>query len=198
MPRKAMSRTNPSALACLGSEESAQVLTLLLKNHPQLRDEADALALRMITAVEPKCVADDLVFAFEDIEQEDIWDHSGADRYGGYTDPGEAADDLCEERLRPFHEELERLFAMGLAEPALAQVKGMLLGLHQAKATLPPDAEEYPAESGAFSVLEAWVRHTPAEADPQLMAWIAKELPDWAAHLENTKVLLRKPAGKAP
>ena len=64
----------------------------------------------MITAVNPEDVADDLKFAFSSISQEDIWEHSGDDRFGGYNTPDEAAGKLCEE--------------------ALAQIKGMILGLH--------------------------------------------------------------------
>lgn len=197
MGSKTTPRKNLKALEHLGQTESVQVLEHLLKRHPELRQEAEAFALGLITSVEPEAVAEDLAWAFEGLDQEEIWERSGADRYGGYTDPGEAADEICEERMAPFMDELDRLQGMDLGEPALAQVKGMLLGLSRLKGKLPPDAEEYPSESGAHAVLEGWAKWAPPGDDPSLMQWIRQELPEWAAHLERLWGRIRERSRKA-
>jgi len=172
------------ALKRLGQGEQVQLLSQLLEAHPELQAEAEALAQKMITTVDPKAVAEDVAWAFQGFDQEEIWDRSGSDRFGGYTEPVEAAGQICEERFEPYIEELERLMSMAQMEAALAQVKGLLLGLYRLKGELPPDAEDFPSESGAFCVLDTWAKKAPANSDPSLVAWIEKELPDWASHLE--------------
>lgn len=185
MPRKTSPRKSISALKRLKPEEAAQVLSQLVKDHPELRADAEASALDLITAVDPEAVAEEVVWEFEGIDQDDIWERSGHDRFGGYTEPWEAADAICGERLAPFLEELERLLGMGLTQSALDQIKGLLLGLYRIRGHLPPDAEDYPGESGAFVVMEAWVKKGPAGEVQALLAWIKETLPEWACHLEN-------------
>jgi hypothetical protein len=197
MPRKANPRESISALDRIGPAETAQLLPQLLKSHPELQSEAEALALRMITAVDPEGVADALAFAFSSISQEEIWDRSGSDSLGGYTAPDEAAGELCEEALAPFIEGLNHLLTMGLLEPALAQVKGMILGLHGLKGRLPDDAEEYPSDSGIYEVLEAWVQGQSVRADASLLAWVGEVLPDWRAKVEPALEHLRKSTAKS-
>jgi hypothetical protein len=194
MPRKANPRETVSALDRLGPEEAARLLPQLLKGHPELRTEIEALALKLITTVDPEEVADDLEFEFSGIHQEEIWDRSGSDSYGGYTAPDEAAGQLCEEALAPFLKDLSRLLSMGQADPALAQVKGMILGLHNLKGQLPPDAEDYPSDSGLYEVLETWVEGRPVVADKPLLAWVAEVLPDWRQDVAENLEHIRKRA----
>jgi hypothetical protein len=197
MPRKTSQPNPPSALDRLNINESARVWSQMLKRHPELRAEAEVLALEMITKVDPEGVAEDVVYALEGIEEEDIWSRSGSDQLGGYADPGEAAYELCDEALEPFLEKLKRLLTMGLEVPALAQVQGMLLGLHALEGKLPDDAEEYPGDEGVYSVLGTWAEASPAASDRALMAWADKELPDWAEDVRHTLSSKRKTSRKA-
>jgi hypothetical protein len=192
MPRKAKPRESPGALERLTTEETARLLPLLFKRHPELRDEAESLAMMLITMVVPEEVANDLEFAFGGITQEDIWDRSGSDSTGGYTEPGEAADGLCDEALAPFLDALERLLEMGMGVPALAQVKGILLGFHNLKGELPPDAEDYTTECGIYEVLEAWADGRPAKADAALLAWVSEAIPEWLEDIEQNLAAIRK------
>ncbi len=196
MPSKTGSRKSNRALDRLGQDEAAQVLSQLVKNHPELGEDAEALALKVITAVDPESVAEDVVWEFEGLDQDDIWERSGHDRFGAYTEPWDAANEICEERLAPFLEELERLLSMGQMQPALDQVKGLLLGLHRLQGHLPPDAEDYPSESGAYAVLEAWAAKGPAGEDQTLLGWIKDALPEWAGHLERLWGPIRERARK--
>jgi hypothetical protein len=192
MPRKVKSRDVPGALERLTSEETARLLPLLFKRHPELREEAESLAMMLITMVVPEEVADDLEFAFGGITQEDIWDRAGSDSAGRYTEPGEAAAELCEEALAPFLDDLERLLEMGLGAPALEQVKGILLGFHNLKGELPPDAEEYATGSGIYEVLETWAEGRPSKADPPLLAWAGETIPAWLENIEQDLAAIRK------
>lgn len=200
MPTRTPSRKprGSGALKRLGQAEESKLLSLLLKAHPELWAEAETLALELITTVDPESVADKVAWAFEGIDQDRIWERSGPDPYGGYTDPGEAADEICEETFEPFLNELKRLLDMGKIESALAQVKGLLLGLSRLKAELPEDAQEYPAESGAFNVLQAWAKSAPAGSEPALVDWMHQGLPaDWASHMESLWRDLRHRPGKS-
>ena len=197
MPRKVLPPPPSSALERLSNNESARLWSQMLKRHPELRAEAEALALEMIIKVSPEGVAEDVIFALEGIEQEDIWGRSGTDQFGAYVDPGEAAYELCDEALEPFLEELKRLLALGLEAPALAQVEGLLLGLHGLEGKLPDDAEDYPADGGVYGVLGTWAESSPAAVDSALLAWVDKELPDWAEDVKRTLSSQRKPSRKA-
>jgi len=182
MPRRPDPRKSTRALDRLGPDETARLLPQLLGLHPELREEAEALALRMITAVDPEDVAEAMEFAFSGIAQEE----------GGNSGGGA----FCEAALAPFLKGLERLLAMAQAEPALAQAKGMILGLHDLKRQLPPDAEDYCSGRGLREVLEAWVRGRPAAADAPLLAWVGEVLPDWRGDVAPTLARLRQPAGR--
>jgi hypothetical protein len=81
---------------------------------------------------------------------------------------------------------------MGQAEPALVHLKGIILGLHNLKGQLPPDAEDYPSDSGLYEVLETWVQGRPVEADEALLAWVGEALPDWGEKVGPTLEHIRK------
>ena len=187
-----------SALKRLGTAEQIKLLALLLKAHPELEIEAEALALELITAVDPEVVAEEVVWAFQGFDQDEIWDRSGGDRFGGYTEPIDAAGEICEERFEPMMEGLERLIAMGQLKDALAQVKGLLLGLYRLETKLPPEAEDFPSKAGAFCVLEAWAKKAPEELDSAMADWFQCEAPvDWSSDLatlwRGLRVRFRKP-----
>jgi len=200
MPTRTVSRKTeePGALKRLNQTEQAKLLCQLLDAHPGLRAEAEALALLMITEVDPEAVAEEVTWAFQGFDQEEVWSRSGPDPVGGYTEPVEAADEICGERFEPFLDKLERLLSMGQMVSAQAQVKGLLLGLSRLEGHMPEEAEDFPTESGAFQVLEIWIKKAPADSDSILLTWINQELPeDWATHLESLWRGLRSRAGKS-
>lgn len=174
-------RPGSSVLDRLNGLESSVLLRLLLRQHPELAAEAQALAMDLLTRVEAESVAEDLEMAFHSIEQDDIWERSGSTR-DGYVEPWEAAHEICEEVFEPFLEDLKRLLALGQEAAALAQAQGMLLGLHRVTGELPPDAEDYPSETAAYRVLKAWGETHPKAFKDPLLVWMAQALPEWAGH----------------
>jgi len=182
MPRTAKPQAGQSALDHLWPGETALLLPTLLGSHPELRGEAEALALRMITTVDPEAVGEALEFAF-----------SGINQVAFPEPPEEATVAWCEAALAPFLEGLKRLLTMGLAEPALAQAEGMLLGLHDLKMQLPDDAATYCTDRGLHHVLETWAENRPAEADRPLLAWVGAVLPAWRDEVEPALAHLRVP-----
>lgn len=137
--------------------------------------------------------AAEVVQAFEGMRQEDIWDRSGSDRYGGYTDPVDAAFEICDEAFEPFREHLEDVLAAGRMEAALIEVEGLLLGLSRLMEILPAEAEDFPFEDGPDQVLEAWTGKAPEEMDADLFAWMQSGLPArWAMRLASRCRTLRQ------
>ena len=189
MPTRTPSRRAKvsGALKRLGHLEQIKLLSLLLNAHPELQDEAEALAVKIITTVDPETVAAEVVWAFHGFDQKEIWERSSKVRVGGYIDPVRAAGAaICGERFEPLMEELERLISMGQMEAALAQVKGLLNGLYRLQALVPPEVEDFPSRTGALRVLEVWAKKAPEELDQSLADWFRLESPvDWASHLET-------------
>jgi len=188
MPTRTPSRrsTVSGALKRLEQEEQIKLLALLLKAHPELQDEAEALAVKIITTVNPESVAAEVVSAFYGFDLMEIWDRSGKDRSGNKTGPKKAAGEICDEKFEPLMEPLERLISMGQMEAALFQVKGLLNGLYRLEALVPQEAEDFPLKVGALRVLVAWAKKAPEDLDPSLADWFSNEAPvDWASHLET-------------
>ena len=189
MPTRTPSRRTKvsSALNRLAQVEQIQLLSLLLKAHPELQDEAEALAVKIIITVDPEAVAAEVVSAFHGFDVMEIWDRSGKNQVGGYVAPPRATGlKICEERFEPLMEALERLISMGQMEAALSQVKGLLKGLYRIEALVPQEAEDFPLEVGAARVLEAWAKKAPEGLDSSLADWFSCESPtDWASHLET-------------
>ena len=115
--------------------------------------------------------------------------------FSGIDEEGGGDSDFCEAALAPFIRDLDRLMAMGLADPALAQLKGMVLGLHDLKGQLPAEAGTYCTSRGLRDVLAAWVHGRPAAADAAFLAWVGEVLPDWRGDVEPQLGHLRKSAG---
>ena len=66
----------------------------------------------------------------------DIEERNGqaGDRPGrGYVDPGEAADEILDEALGPFLEDLERRARLGMSSAAAELAAGILLGLYRCR-----------------------------------------------------------------
>ena len=186
-PRTPSRRAKVSAaLNRLGQAEQLKLLSLLLKAHPELQDEAEALAVKIITTVDPEAIAAEVVWAFKGFDQQEIRDRSAKDKVGGFVDPRRSAGaKICEERFEPLMGALERLISLGQMEAALVQVKGLLNGLYRLECLVPPEVGDFPSKTGAFRVLEAWAKKAPEDLDQSLTDWFGSESPvDWASDLE--------------
>jgi hypothetical protein len=180
----------------LEQEEQIKLLALLLKAHPELQDEAEALAVKIITTVNPETVAAEVISAFHGFDQKEIWDRSGKDRSGNKTGPMKAAGEICDEKFEPLMEPLERLISMGQMEAALFQVKGLLNGLYRLEALVPQEAEDFPLKVGALRVLVAWAKKAPEDLDPWENA--RSQVPTQRANLAQTQHRLELLLGLSP
>ena len=144
-----------SVLDRLRPEEAQTVLQRLLAAHSELRPEAQQIAKSLLSEVEFECVADEVEDAVRDVDLDDLGSRAGKHSWG-YTEPGEAAWELLEERVSPFTDDLKRQSELGLEAEALEMCKGIVLGLYRIRNEKGDDvlqwASEFPAETAAQAV----------------------------------------------
>jgi len=111
-------------------DEAATVLRLLLKGHPELANEVEALAKSVIGDVSIEDVADDVESALRSLDLDDLHDRAGSHAHG-YVEPTEAAWELVEEDVTPFLDDIKRRAESGQFDSALATCVGVVLGLYR-------------------------------------------------------------------
>lgn len=140
-----------TALDTLDCEEARVVLTRLLRDHPDLRPEAERLAAEMLSTVDPQAVAADLGLSLELLRVEDVYERSGPQRDGRYVDPSEAAWELLETAVEPFLDDVRRRAEHGRLEAAGAVAMGKFLALHSCPDDAPEGWALYPADDFPLS-----------------------------------------------
>jgi len=115
----------------LSDGQARVVLARLLDAHPELADAADRLAVGLLAAVDPGTVADHVVSAFQRQPFTVIAQRAGRQPGGGYVHETDAGWELLEQTLQPWRDELDRLAAAGLDQPARRLVSGVIAGLHR-------------------------------------------------------------------
>jgi hypothetical protein len=138
--------------------EAVVVLKHLLETHPNLAGEADEIAravLRQQNYEDVTAEVEDEVRALD----YDILNARAGSHAWGYVEPAEAAEEIMEETLKPFLDDLKRHLELGLEAEALEICKGLVLGCYRLSEREGGDvlgwAPDAPAEI-AGSALEMW------------------------------------------
>jgi hypothetical protein len=116
-----------SALDALSAAEKAAVLDELLAARPDLRQPAEAYAAQVMT------VADDVEDALQGLGIEELNTRAGYRPGRGYVHPAEAADEVLDEVLQPFLDDLHRRAGLGMRSAAVELAAGILLGLYHCR-----------------------------------------------------------------
>jgi hypothetical protein len=147
-----------SLLDGLKPEESRAILQRLLAAHPDLRAEVERIARSVLGAVSFEDIADAVEDAVRALDLDDL--HGRAGRHSwGYVEPSQAAQDLLEETVDPFLEDMKRLLGRRLPSEALEICKGIVLGLYRVRGR---DADEFMGwvpdfpEEHAVWVVDVW------------------------------------------
>lgn len=139
-------------LAALSFDEKGLVLDALLRLNPDLLAAAEEEAGRLLMAVDPDAVADDVEAALMSHSHEEIGDRAGYHPGQGYVEPTQAAWDILDEAFEEFVADVERLLALGHTEAARATALGVLGGLRRCEdvrsdETVLSWAEDFPGEA---------------------------------------------------
>ena len=146
-----------SALETLSAAEKATVLDELLASRPDLREPAEAYAAQLMKGAERSAVADEVESALHYLDIDELNTRAGHRPGFGYVDPAEAADEILDEALQSFLDDLQRRADLGMRSAAAELAAGILLGLYNCRdgnsETLLEYSPDYAAEraSGVVS-----------------------------------------------
>ena len=166
------------ALDTLSAAEKAAVLDELLTARPDLREPAEAYAVGLMKNAGRSAVADDVESALRWLDIEELNTRAGYRPGFGYVDPSEAADEILDEALQPFLDDLQRRAGLGMASAATEVAAGILLGLYSCRngdsETLLEYAPDYAAERASAVVSDC------AKLGIELPAELLDLMPEWS------------------
>jgi hypothetical protein len=152
----------PRTLERLKPDEAAAVLRHLLEVHPDLASEAEEMARSLLHQVEYEDVAAEIEDEIRALDYEVLNARAGSHQWG-YVEPSEAAEEILEETVEPFLEDMKRHLELGLEAQALEICKGLVLGCYRLSEREGGDvlgwAPDFPGEA-AGNALEVWYTGT--------------------------------------
>lgn len=122
-----------TAVNALTATEKAELLDALLTARPDLRGQAEELATRRLSTVDPIGVADGVASALLFVEIDELNDRAGHQPGIGYVHPVDAAAEILDELLQPFLDDLQRHARLGMTAAATETAVGILHGLHRCR-----------------------------------------------------------------
>src|SRR5262249_44796921 len=100
---------------------------------PDLREPAEACAVQVMTSADRVAVADDVESALQGRDIEELNTRAGHRPGRGYVHPAEAADEILDEALQPFLDDVHRRAGLGMRSAAAEVAAGILLGLYNCR-----------------------------------------------------------------
>lgn len=178
-------RRTADVLDKMSPGEQTEILRTLLERHPELRGEAEAEAVEMMSTPSEEDVAEDVFDAISSLSIEALNGRAGKQPFG-YIEPGEAAWEILEEAMEGFVADMKRRAELGLAEAATVTCCGIVLGLHRAEHAGSKEllewAPDFPSEAACNAVAEL-MRSFPAKARESvrahLLAMLEANAPNW-------------------
>ena len=122
-------RARTPALKAMTAAEKGELLDALLTDQPALRDRVEVLAAARMSAGNRGAVAEEVESALRSLDIDELNDRAGYRRGFGYVEPGEAANELLDEALQPFLDDLARRGGLGMTTAAAECAVGILDGL---------------------------------------------------------------------
>jgi hypothetical protein len=176
----------PVDLGALSGDEARLVLFALLERHPALLDDATAVALEVVSSLDPGSVADEVVSAVGRLTLEAL--RAGRQRSGGYVEATEAALELLESVIEPFQRAIPRLVRLGSEEAALRHCRGIVLGLYRLQAcdneVIECAPEDTLAEFAGWTIDHHWGENVPSKSVVD-ETFVRNYLPEWEWLLDN-------------
>ncbi len=137
------------ALDALSAAEKAAVLDELLTARPDLREPAEAYAAQLMKDAGRSAVADDVESVLKWLDINELNTRAGHRPGFGYVDPAEATDEILDEALQPFLDDLRRRASLGMGSAATEVAAGILLGLYNCREGSPETLLEYAPDYAA-------------------------------------------------
>lgn len=175
-------RARKPALEAMTAAEKGELLDALLADQPALRAGVEALAAARMSAGDRGAVAEEVEFALRGLDIDQLNGRAGYRRGVGYVDPGEAADELLDEVLQPFLDDLARRGRLGMTTAAEGCAVSILDGLYRCRDGGSESLLEYSPDYGIERASDIVARC--GELGVNLpVADLAELLPEWDAVL---------------
>jgi hypothetical protein len=147
--------------------ESLEILKLLAKTDKQIKKKILDVAEKLIKDVDYESVSDDVFWALDAIDVNELWSSSG-ETMDGYISTDEMAYEMIANELEPFQKEVFRYIDIGMAKEAKFYCMGVLKGIYMyeydSSSEFKDWATDIPGE--AFrSLLEKWKEQTKKKSD---------------------------------
>jgi hypothetical protein len=170
----------------LSPEDALAILRQLAARDEKMAAEIAALALARVPDVDAEEVAGALLDDLAGLTPEEVWDRAGNTR-NGYVETGEAAEEMIQELLDPWLEEMRQFHRMGLDWEARQMCMGLLLGFYEFEYKSKTDFKNWAVDAPLFfasEVLSVWQEETIQTAERQeVQTFIEAETPRWARTL---------------
>ena len=154
----------------LNKDEASQVLKALLEEDPLLAKKIYEAAMKVTANVDADDVMDQVFWALDVLDMDDLNNRSGRTRYG-YVDPNDAAWELFEEALDPFIDEMKKSQQRVMSHTAKAQCIGIIRGLWKYEEESSSDIKDWMVDApGEYieRVVDEWRKGSPDSSDADI------------------------------
>ena len=114
----------------MSHEQALEILRRLARDNPKIKKQIEIEAEKELKEIDVESICDDVYFALDGIDVEELWDRSGSSRHG-YSAPEDVAVEMMEEELAPYNEEVIRYFKMVMDKEAKLYCMGVLKGIYR-------------------------------------------------------------------
>lgn len=114
----------------VSGEEALIILRKIAANDPQIANQIEEEAERLLKRIHLEDVCEDIYSALDGIDVEELFDRSGASRYG-YSAPEDMAVEMMEDELEPYNEQVVNYPELGMDKEAKHYCMGVLKGIYK-------------------------------------------------------------------
>jgi hypothetical protein len=170
----------------LSPEDAFAILRQLAAHDEKLAAEIANMALAYLADVDAEEITAGLLSDLESLTPEEVWDRAGNTR-DGYVETGEAAEEMIQEMLDPYLEEMRKYHKTGLEWGAQQTCMGLLMGFYLFEYESKTEFKDWAADAPlafADEVLTIWKEGAAGmEERQQVREFIEEDLPRWARTL---------------
>lgn len=165
----------------LSPSDALIIIKQLAKEDKNIRNKIDQLAKELFSDIDIDDVADNVLSELDCLYVEDLWDSSG-DTSFGYIEPHERANEMIEETIHPYIDEMKKYKNLKMYDEEKLYCMGILKGIYkydkESKSEFSEWAVDMPAESFGY-VLSVWKKHKKIEEFVEMEEFIKVNCPDW-------------------
>ena len=166
----------------LSPEDALAVLKALADSDAELAERIAEIAMEYLREVDADDIAADVYDALEYLEVEDVWDRAGPSR-DGYREPGEVADEMIGDALKPYREDMDRYQRLNMLKETTRVCMGILAGLYRFENESSSEFNDWAVDIPFFyaeDTLEKWyTKRVSQESVDEMKSFIQMHLPEW-------------------